>query len=98
MILGFGIGGLTGRLLLSKVVPVAAAAYQGGGVVADRQPDLGPVSRSTGAPGLPIFVRAQPGSTALLQTFGQCRASAKASATTCKINHFCFEELPGSRL
>jgi hypothetical protein len=44
-----------------------------------------PVSRSTGAPGPPILVRAQPGSTALLKTFGQRHASAKARATSCSL-------------
>jgi hypothetical protein len=41
-----------------------------------------PISRSSGAPRPPILVGTQPGSTALLRTSGQRRATAKASAAT----------------
>src|SRR5947208_11876552 len=41
-----------------------------------------PISKSSGAPGPPIFVATQPGSTALLSTSGHHRATAKARAVT----------------
>ena len=41
-----------------------------------------PSRRSSGAPGPPILVGTQPGSTALLDTSGQSRATAQARAVT----------------
>src|SRR4051812_24474362 len=41
-----------------------------------------PISKSSGAPGPPIFVGTQPGSTALLRTSRHRRATAEASAVT----------------
>jgi hypothetical protein len=59
------------------------AAVHRGSVIACGQPALSSLPRGEvhGAPGPPILLRAQPGSTALLKTFGQRRASANASAT-----------------
>ena len=73
----------SGWSLLSHLIPIASRDH-GLGLIADRKPALGAL------PGLDvdrsarpsILVRAQPGSTALLSTSGQRRATAKASAVT----------------
>ncbi len=79
------IGYLTRWSLLSAMMPIPAADLNGR-IVAGDEPGLGEMAhlqiRSSGAPGPAILVSTQPGSTALLNTSGHRRSTAKASAAT----------------
>ena len=78
---GVGDGGV--RFAWPSMVEVAAALPREW-VATGGEPDLrlGPGPSSPGAPGPPIFVRTQPGSTELLTTFGHRRATAAASTAS----------------